>query len=163
MGDDVELGLNGGAAGLRVGDQLVAVNGEVVIGENFDSVMNFLQSSPSPLELQFYRGNVKSLFTIVQNRNGFDDEEEDEDVVVMDENYVSPVQIDVSQYQKNDDPITPGDVLNAFSKLGSNLAESAKAAAATKNNKDGNDDKKGGGFFGGMFGGGETIQLDGDD
>merc|ERR1712238_278253 len=41
--DDVAPGLNGGVAGMRVGDNLVAVNGEVVIGKYFDTAMDLLR------------------------------------------------------------------------------------------------------------------------
>ena len=33
--DSVEEDMNGAAAGIKVGDQLVAVNGEAVVGETF--------------------------------------------------------------------------------------------------------------------------------
>eukprot|EP00545_Synedropsis_sp_CCMP1620_P006103 CAMPEP_0119007772 /NCGR_PEP_ID=MMETSP1176-20130426/3242_1 /TAXON_ID=265551 /ORGANISM="Synedropsis recta cf, Strain CCMP1620" /LENGTH=250 /DNA_ID=CAMNT_0006959985 /DNA_START=17 /DNA_END=769 /DNA_ORIENTATION=- len=163
--DDVEPGLNGGTAGLRLGDQLVSVNGQPVVGQGFDEIMGMLQTATGDLELQLYRGNVRSLYVILENRSGDnptaqEDDEGGEDEVIMDENYESPVQIDVSQY--NTDPLSLGDVVNAFKNVGKNLTEKKEeeapaASAATPKEET----KKSGGIFG-MFKQ-ESVQLDGDD
>ena len=164
--DDVEPGMNGGSAGLRVGDQLLAVNGKSMVGASFDSVMSDLVASDGDLELQLYRGSIRSLYVILLNqqesskpstvkRSGNDD---DDDFVVMDENYESPVVIDVSQFE--DKPLTPGDVLKAFKKIGSMITEGDGAAAATPKIVA----KPKGGLFG-LFGGDkqEDFFLDDDD
>jgi hypothetical protein len=160
--DDIELGQNGGVAGLRVGDQLVSINEQVVVGGSFDDVMTILREGPPVLNLQMYRGGVRALYVILQNRAGDNplgqDVEMDEEEVIMDENYVSPVVIDVSQY--NDDPLSVGDFVNAFKNLGKMLTEGEEGDAPAPAKKQG-ETKKAGGFFG-MFQQ-ETIQLDGDD
>eukprot|EP00527_Entomoneis_sp_CCMP2396_P000168 CAMPEP_0198154504 /NCGR_PEP_ID=MMETSP1443-20131203/68633_1 /TAXON_ID=186043 /ORGANISM="Entomoneis sp., Strain CCMP2396" /LENGTH=265 /DNA_ID=CAMNT_0043821183 /DNA_START=11 /DNA_END=808 /DNA_ORIENTATION=- len=148
--EDVEFGLNGGAAGLRLGDQLVAVNGEVVIGDSFDSCMTALRNSQDPVQLTVFRGGVKELYTKIQNRQGFNEQEDDENEIVMDENYESPVKIDMSKYEKDEEPIGIGDVFNAFKKIASKPKKEKEAGSS------------GGGFLKGLFGG-EAIQLDGDD
>ena len=153
--DDVEPGLNGGSAGLRMGDQLVAVNDEIVIGDSFTAVMTALQQAESPVQLTLYRGSIKSLYTIIQNRDGFEEAEPEEEVI-MDENYESPVKIDISKYENQDDSISVGDVFKAFSKLAANAVPKDDAGSSKK------DDTKKGGFLGGMFNQ-ESIQLDGDD
>merc|ERR1719253_1530217 len=66
--DEVELGTEGSRVGLRVGDQLLAVNGDLVIGDSFDGAMSLLQSAPKRVKLLMYRGNVASLYTILNNR-----------------------------------------------------------------------------------------------
>jgi hypothetical protein len=162
--DDIAEGLNGGKAGLRVGDQLLAVNGKVVVGKDFDSVMDLLAgSSSSQLDLILYRGPVSQLFTILSNRVGedeavVDDEDLGDEPVIMDENYVSPVVIEVKEQK----PLTPGDFLKALVKVGSMLT-------VESGDDDDDDDttqkqappkKKNTGFFGI---GGEAIFLDGDD
>jgi hypothetical protein len=154
--DDVEPGLNGGMAGLRVGDQLMAVNNVYVVGGDFDSVMNLLRGSgsgkqKSSLDLQLYRGSVASLYTIVTNKNGGvvgmeedNNNEEDEEMeeIIMDENYEPPI-VTAEDY---------GDQTISVSKV---------AGEAIKS-------------LGGLFAGGlkslvtaskptETIQLEGDD
>jgi PDZ domain len=138
--DDVSPGLNGGAAGLRVGDQLVAVNGQVVVGRDFDSVMELLtttsnDSSPALFKLCMFRGSAMDLYAVMASLTsdgGAPGEEEEEDVVVIDENYEAPRVVFEDETEK---PLTAGSVLNIFKKIG---------------------------LFGGMFGG-ETIQLDGSD
>ena len=167
--DDIEPGLNGGAAGLRVGDQLLSVNGQSVVGADFDSVMNMLVSAEGVLELQLYRGNVRTLYTIMNNMRSDttgateqDDDEEDVEAVVMDENYESPVVINVEDYE--DKPLTPGDVVNAFKNLGTILMSEESGSGDSDGSAPKEEKKKsGGGLFGGMFGGGETIQLEGED
>lgn len=148
--DDVEPGLNGGAAGIKVGDQLLAVNGQVVLGGDFDSTMDLLVVADD-LDLMLYKGPVGSLFTILNNRNlspeALEDDQDTEEVV-MDENYESPVQINVEDFE--DKPLSAGDFVKAFKKV---------TASADKKEKK---EKKKGGIFGGMFGA-EAIQLDGDD
>jgi len=161
--DDVEPGLNGGAAGLRVGDQLLSVNGKPVIGSDFDSVMNLLVSAEGSMELGLYRGTVRMLYTIVENKKGqsVGAEEEDNDTeelddVVMDEDYESPVQVNLADYEEK--PLTPGDVVNAFKNLGAMLTADVSDKEAPPKPKQ----EKKGGFMGGLFSQ-ETIQLDGDD
>lgn len=152
--DDVESGLNGGQAGLRVGDQLLAVNGVSVVGGDFDGIMDLLRSGADPLELQLFRGDIRQLYTILDNQNLIEEEEPEEEVI-MDENYESPVQINVAEVE-DEEPLSVGDVFNAFKKIGGKMIEEnkQKAAAAPK------DEKKG--LFGGMFAK-EAIQLEGDD
>jgi hypothetical protein len=146
--DVVEDGLNGGVAGLRIGDQLLAVDGESVIGSDFDAAMTKLKNSPSPMELKLYRGTISSLFTIIMNRRGDDYVEEADDEaeeVIFDENYESPVQVSINDFEDDN----------------SSIREIAGDAAKTIGKIFGGGEKKGG-FFGGMFSK-ETIQLDGDD
>ena len=158
--DDVAEGLNGGIAGLRVGDQLMAVNENVVVGKDFDDVMGLLQNEPTTLRLIMYRGPVSQLFTVISNQlqEGEamydDEEEEEEEEVIMDENYESPVRIEV----KEEKPLTAGDVFKAVGKLGSMFAETM--TADPNEGKDPSSPpppKKNTGFFGI---GGETVQLD---
>merc|ERR1712232_1118307 len=141
MGDQIEPGSNADLAGLIVGDQLLYVNKDLVMGESFDSAMSSLVKAPQKLNLQLYRGSMTSLFTILRNRDAFPDEVlGSEEEVIMDENY--------EDY--NDKPLTPGDVMKALGKLG----------GAMKSNEPELKKKKG--LFGGMFCG-ETVQLEGDD
>jgi PDZ domain len=144
--DSVEEGTNGATAGLRVGDQLMAVNGKSVIGADFDNSMSLLKDSPSPLALQVYRGTIKSLFTIVLNRRGdeFVPEEEESEVtdeVVFDENYESPVIMSAEEFV--DDTISVSQVASDAAKNIGNVFSPTTI----------------GGFFGKMFPQ-ETIQLE---
>merc|ERR1712232_1519720 len=145
---------------MGVGDQLLAVNGEVVVGKDFDSILGLLQEAPAsfPLELVFYRGTVSMLFTTLANRleegqtsvsdYGDDDGEEE---VLMDEDYEPPV-IEFEEEK----PLTPGDVFKALGKLGSMVMSSDDENTPKQEPPK----KKNTGFFGI---GAETIQLDGDD
>ena len=140
---------------MRIGDQLLAVNGEVVVGKDFDTVMGTLQSAPARLDLVLYRGTVSSLFTILSNREGDDfiDEDDGSEEVIMDENYESPVVIEVKEKK----PLTPGDFFKAMKKVGEMLTEDSQPAGGDAAEKP---KKKNTGFFGI---GGESIQLEGDD
>ena len=93
---DVEVGSEGSRVGIRVGDQLMAVNGDICIGDVFDSALSLLIGSPPKMKLLLYRGNVRDLYKIMDKRGveleGGDDESE---VVIMDENYESPVQVEI--------------------------------------------------------------------
>lgn len=155
--DDVSEGLNGAKAGMRVGDQLMAVNENVVVGKDFDNVMGLLQEEPATLRLIMYRGPVTQLYTVLLNSLGedesiYEDEEDyEEEVVIMDENYESPVRVEV----KEEKPLTAGDVFKAFGKMGKMLGETL---AADPNEGATPPPKKNTGFFGI---GGETVQLDG--
>jgi PDZ domain len=167
---DVELGLDGGKAGLRVGDQLVAVNGEPCLQMEFDTCMAKLinaDTSRSSLELQMFRGSPRDLYTILENKqeNAISiimDDTGDEDAVevVMDESYESPVvvPVDESDIDDVDDiQLTPQDISKVFSNVASNLfgnlgKENVKRDPA-------GDGKS---FLASMFQQ-ETIQLDGDD
>lgn len=158
--DDVEPGLNGGAAGLREGDQLLAVNGVSTVGEDFDSVMSLLRDSPDPMELLIFRGSASDLYGIIDILVSKYVEEEDDEEIVMDENYESPVVIEVSE--EEEEPITVGEVFGALTKLGSKMITEATEKKTDENVNQGGEKK--GGLFGGLFGGGgETIQLEGDD
>jgi hypothetical protein len=157
--DDVDADMNGGMAGMKVGDQLLAVNGRSYVGASFDKVMSALVAADGDLELQMYRGNVRSLYVILlkqkpstsedADETSNDDDDDDGGVIVMDENYESPVQIDLSQFE--DKPLTPGDVLKAFKKIGSILTEGDNVVA--------DEVKPKGGFFG-LFGGGDAKNED---
>jgi hypothetical protein len=166
--DDVSEGMNGGRAGLRKGDNLLAVNEQPVVGKEFDAIMGLLQDEPKSLNLVFFRGPVSSLYTILNNQldegeTFFDDDDdyddEDSKPVIMDENYETSVYVEIKEQK----PLTPGDFVKAFGKLASNLSETLKsdpaedttnvAAASTQ-------PKKKTGFFGI---GGESVQLDGQD
>lgn len=147
--DDIELGSSGSSSGLRVGDQLMAVNGEVLIGGSFDACMATLQASPAKMKLLMYRGNVKNLYTIIDNRNlDIVDDDDGSEAVVMDENYESPVRIEVKEPEKLD-------LMKVFNKLTEKKESPAATPAPKKEPK-----KSGGGLFG-MFG--ESVQLEGDD
>ena len=158
--DDVAEGLNGGKAGIRVGDQLLSVNGNVVIGKDFDSVMNILtDSSSSQLDLIVYRGPVSSLYTILSNKVGDalweeDDSGEDSQPVIMDENYESPVKIEIVE----EEPFSPADLFKAVQNIGKNLLQESEEEKLAKQEQ--KKQQKKGGFFG--FGA-ESIQLDGDE
>jgi hypothetical protein len=171
--DDVEAGLNGGSAGLRVGDQLVSINGRTVVGGGFDDIMGQLRDAPGDLELQLYRGNVRSLYVILTNRvgdnpaeqeGGDGEQDEDSEEVIMDEDYESPVVIDISQYEVNEEPLNVGDFFNGLKKVGAMLTEKKEdpaPAAAADTSVPKEETKKSGGIFG-MFKQ-ESIQLDGDE
>ena len=167
--DDVSEGLNGGIAGLRIGDQLMSVNENVVVGKDFDDVMGLLQNEPSTLRLTMYRGPVTQLFTVLSNQleegesiydeeDEWDPDDEDSQEVIMDENYESPVRIEV----KEEKPLTPGDFLKAAGKLASMLGETMTADPNEGSDYDAAPPppKKKTGFFGI---GGEAVQLDGND
>lgn len=139
--DTLEDGSNAAAAGLKVGDQLLAVNGQSVIGVDFDDAMDVLRSAESPLELRLYKGLVSSLFSIVMNRRGDDadddSEEDDADEVVFDESYETPVVMTFDDDDSDD-----------------KISVSAVAGDAVKNLG-----QMFGNSFSGMFSK-ETIQLD---
>ena len=167
--DDVGEGLNGGRAGLRVGDQLLAVGDEVVVGGQFDSVMAKLQDAPGPVDLVLYRGPVASLFTILSNQIGegesvgqstvADADDDDGEEIVMDEDYESPVKVEVKEQK----PWTAGEVFSVMGKLGKVLLEddAPPPQEITEQPEEEARKKKGGGGFFGI--GAEAIQLDGDD
>jgi hypothetical protein len=152
--DDVAEGQNGGAAGLRVGDQLMAINGNVVVGMDFDSIMGGLQSASGDLDLVMYRGPVSNMYTIFSNQMSEDDflrdDEEGDEEIIMDEDYETPVVIEVKERK----PLTPGDFFKAAAKVGKMLVED-DTPPEVKQEK-----KKKSGFFGI---GGEAVQLDGED
>mmetsp|Transcript_28622 Transcript_28622/g.77508 ORF Transcript_28622/g.77508 Transcript_28622/m.77508 type:complete len:258 (-) Transcript_28622:42-815(-) len=162
--DDVSEGMNGGRAGLRVGDQLLAINEQVVIGRDFDTVMEKLQEQPKNLNLVLYRGPVGQLFTVLSNQLGegqslYDDgddyNEDDSEEIIMDENYETPVRIEVKEQK----PLTPGDFVKAFGKLGSMLGETL-TSSPDQNSDVPPPPKKKSGFFGI---GAEAVQLEGED
>jgi PDZ domain len=154
--DDVALDSEGSRAGLRVGDQLLAVNAVVTIGQSFDSAMTVLQESKTKMTLTLYRGTVRELYAILRNRDlQVDDEEEGEEEVIMDENYESPVVVEFTE--------DPGfDVMKAFAKLtgGGGAKKSSSEDYQQPEQEPKQEKKKGGGLFG-MFG--EAVQLEGDD
>mmetsp|Transcript_4618 Transcript_4618/g.6560 ORF Transcript_4618/g.6560 Transcript_4618/m.6560 type:complete len:231 (-) Transcript_4618:65-757(-) len=145
--DDVTEAQNGAMAGIRVGDQLVAVDGESVVGCDFDDAMNLLINADSQVQIQMFRGDVRSLYTILTNLKGGPVEDEGEEPDVIDENYVPP-KIEIVEKE----PLTAKDLLRGLGKAVSSITEDL----APKE-----EDKKGG-LFGGMFSG-ETIQLEGDE
>jgi PDZ domain len=103
--DSIAEGSNGEQAGFKVGDQLLAVNGQSVIGEDFDTAMDALRSAESPVELRLYKGLVSTLFSIVMNRRSDDDddfEEETTEEVIFDESYESPVVMTFDDENDND-------------------------------------------------------------
>jgi hypothetical protein len=147
--DDVEPGLSGGAAGIKAGDQLLAVDADIVVGDGFDAAMGVLRTAANTLELRMFRGSVEELNLLL-----FGTDEPllvESEQVIMDENYESPVVVPIDE-DYDDSKLTAGDFFNGLKKLASSALPSEQ-----KQEK-----KKGGGFFGGMFGG-ETVQLDGDD
>lgn len=154
--DDIEMGSEGEMAGLRVGDQLLAVNSDVAIGDSFDSAMSLLQSAPTKMELLFYRGSVRDLYRILDKRgieinsNAGDGSE----AVIMDENYESPVRVEVKEDQGFD-------VMKAFSRLAGGGGDRKESKGTSEPIEEKKEAKKGGGIFG-MFSQ-ETIQLEGDD
>jgi hypothetical protein len=152
--DDVALGLNGGAAGLKAGDQLLSINGNLVIGKDFDETMETLRDAET-LDLMLFRGPAKLLYQILENQGTQieeeEEEEEDDEGTMFDENYESPVTVplDDEEEEIDDGPLTPEQVMTAFKKVTSGIG----------GKKDG---EKKGGFFSGMFSD-ESVQLDGDD
>ena len=117
--------------------------------------MDFLKQATGMLDLQLYRGSVRSLYTILDNVDAFVDEEEEEEII-MDENYETSVYVEV----KEEKPLSAGDVLKALKNIGTALTENNEEVydpAAKKETKE-----KKGGLFGGLFSQ-ETIQLEGDD
>jgi hypothetical protein len=151
--DDVSEGLNGGMAGIRQGDQLLSVGKEVVLGKDFDTVMSMLQGGPQTLELTMYRGTISTLYTILGNKLGedavFGEDDDGEEPIIMDENYESPVKVEVREKKK----LTPGDFFKAAKKVAEMLTEDDSP-------KPEGEKKKSGGFFGI---GAESVQLDGED
>lgn len=155
--DDLSEGSNGEKAGLRVGDQLLSVDGTVVVGKDFDDVMGELTSGSADLDLVFYRGNVKTLYTDLESIQGdsiYEEEEEEEvEAVIMDENYESPFRVEVPEEK----PLTIGDFFKAGKKVAAMLTEpKPEGDAAAKK------EKKKTGFFG-IGGEQESFFLDGDD
>lgn len=163
--DDVSEGMNGGRAGVRKGDQLLAINEQIVIGKDFDSTMDKLQEQPGKLNLILYRGPVGQLFTVLSNQledgqSMYDDDDYDDEEsapVIMDENYESPVRVEIKEQK----PLTPGDFVKAFGKLGSMLGETLASSPEPVSDLDAPPaPKKKTGFFGI---GAESVQLDGVD
>ena len=167
--DALTEGMNGAQNGLRLNDQLLAVNERVVIGAQFDDVMYLLQNSDrDTLDLLFYRGPIGQLYTILSNQEllQYLDDEDDygEEAVVMDENYVSPVKIEVKEQK----PLTAGDVFKAFGKLGGMAIDTLTApvleerppSSSEQQQQEPPPKKKKTGFFGI---GGETVQMDGEE
>ena len=151
--DEVDPNMNGVKAGLKVGDQLLAVNGESVVGEEFEFVMDFLKRLSGTLQLQLYRGTVRTLYTTLDNMNVLEDDDDDDVDVVFDENYESPVRIEV----KEEKPLTAGDIFEGLKNIVTKITEKEESYIPGAEEK--NENK---GLFGGMFSG-ETIQLEGDD
>jgi len=147
--DDVALGLNGGAAGMRAGDNLVAVNGEVVIGKYFDTAMDLLKESDAVLELQLFRGSAEALYSTLGLRDAYEFEEEEDDLETDDDDYEAPVIDDIEPERA----VTTEDLVRAAKKLGNFFTTKDEV-------KEDKPKKKG--LFDGMFGG-EAVQLDGDD
>merc|ERR1712224_726751 len=111
----------------------------------------------------FYRGPVSQLYTVLNNQDllkdlddddGYDDE--DSEPVIMDENYESPVKVEVKEQK----PLTAGDFFKAAGKLGSMAIETLTSKPDENIPAQPQQPKKKTGFFGI---GGETVQLDGDD
>lgn len=164
--DDVEFGLNGAKAGIRVGQQLLAVNRKVVVGGEFDSIMDNMINSPNPMELTLFEGSVKELyFTISDDVDLSDEDANDDEEVVMDENYETPVVIDVEPGDEDLPDYDLGLAIKGLGVLGSRAMEMAKDTVKeglAKKEEEGGEKKKSGGFFGSIFNQ-ETIQLeDGD-
>lgn len=155
--DSVEKDMNGASAGIKVGDNLIAVNGESVVAEPFDFVMDFLKSSSGTLELQLYRGPVSQLFTTLTNMDAFVDEDVEEEVI-MDENYETTVYVEVEEEK----PLTAGDVFNALKNIGSKLTEKDDDSYTPKVEPEEEIKTEKKGLFGGLFTQ-ETIQLEGED
>lgn len=157
--DDLEFGSNGAKAGLRVGDNLVSIDGKLVIGQDFDSVMELLRNAEGTFELQLYRGTARMLYDSMPD-NTLDESSDDSEEIIMDETYEAPT-IDLSQYEKK--PLTAEGVLRAFTKIGKNLGEllTEDDSVVQSQTKEKTEEKKGGGIFG-IFSQ-ETIQLEGEE
>jgi hypothetical protein len=172
--DDVEPERNGEAAGLAVGDQLLAVNGVVVIGRELDAVLPLLTTSTTnTLQLQLYRGTIKRVYVLLRELNAFDPADDDgnesneSDRIVMDESYESPVKVDVSAYQQQEeDPITVGDIFKVFQKVlvGGTTKPTGDDKKTTDDTPSATTPQTKKGMLATFFPpAGETIQLDGDD
>lgn len=161
--DDLELGSNGAKSGLRVGDNLVSIDGRVVIGQDFDTVMDLLRDAEGVFELQLYRGTARMLYDSMPD-NTLEDVlgDADSEEVIMDENYEAPT-IDISVYEKK--PLTAEGVLRAFTKIGKNLGEllTEDNSGVEEQTNEKTEEKKGGGLFGMFASKDELIQLDGED
>merc|ERR1712154_692827 len=101
------------------------------------------------------------LFTVITNQLKDDEslysEGDEEELVIMDENYESPVRVEV----KEEKPLTAGDFVKAFGKLGSMLGDTVKETLKESPSEGvPPPPKKNSGFFG--FGA-EAVQLDGED
>jgi hypothetical protein len=151
--DEIEDGSEGERVGIQYGDQLLAVNGDICIGDDFDTAMGLLRNAPKDMELLMYKGPAKNLYKILTNRNVQLDARE-EDMPVMDENYESPVKVDVSQQKE----FSLG---KAFSRLAGGGDETSSAEEKKQSVGAGNKKKSGGGLFG-IFNQ-ETIQLEGEE
>lgn len=161
--DDIELAGNGAKAGLRIGDQLLTVDGKPVVGRDFDNIMKLLRESPDPLVLDLYRGTAQQMYTVMMNlRNDnvdlslvddreMEEEALDDDEIIMDENYESPVQIDISQFDQE----------QSLSESANNIMKNLGKIFSSNDNDDNNQEppKNQRGLFGSMFSK-ETIQLD---
>ena len=164
--NDVEFGLNGAKAGIRVGQQLLAVNRKVVVGGEFDSIMDNMINSPNPMELTLFEGSVKELYFAISDDVDLGDEDaNDDEEVVMDENYETPVVIDVEPGDEDLPDYDLGLAIKGLGVLGSRAMEMAKDTvkeSLAKKEEEGGEKKKSGGFFGSIFNQ-KTIQLeDGD-
>ena len=150
--DEIENGSEGERVGMQFGDQLLAVNGDICIGDDFNTAMGLLQNAPTDMELLMYKGPAKNLYKILTNRNVQLDARE-EDMPVMDENYESPVKVDVSQQKEF-----------SLGKAFSRLTGGGDETTPTEEKKEpvGTGKKKSGGGLFGLFSQ-ETIQLDGDE
>lgn len=153
---------NGANAGLRVGDQLLTVEGKPVVGRDFDTVMTLLREGGDPLELDLYRGSAKQMYTIMMNlreeegANDDEDEESDDDEIIMDENYESPVTIDMSQYENEQSlSVSASNVMKNLGKMFSNKNDD-------DDDQNNNNKPKKKGMFDSMFSK-DTIQLDFED
>jgi len=122
--DDLELGSNGAKAGIRVGDNLVSIDGELCVGEDFDSVMDLFKESAGRIELQMFRGTARMLYDTMPENTLEEDEAggvgDDDEEIVMDENYEAPT-VDLAMFDRK--PLTAGSVLKAFKKIGQNTVE----------------------------------------
>jgi hypothetical protein len=151
--EEIEEASEGERVGIKFGDQLLAVNGDICIGNGFDSAMSLLRNSPNEMELLLYNGPAKNLYKILTNRNVELESDDDEELPVMDENYESPVQVDVTEQRGFD-----------FGKAVSMLTGGGDDGETKKEQKEGAASSSGG-KKGGLFGmfSQETIQLEGED